>query len=313
MALLDAIDRDELRQFVRTSNARAAWVTVVNFVLIAAGFALPAVWHNAVAWVLGSILLGARAMALGVLTHDTAHSTFFSSRRLNEWAGTWLFGSLPNVPYKAYRTGHLAHHRNAGTGQDLDLAFVDSYPATAASLRRKLLRDVSGLNGIKNVVYQIKAFRLQAQTPFLLAHAVLFALLWLLSVPQVYACWWLGQIFVYPLVMRLRVMSEHGGVPDHLHVDPRRNTGTTLAGPVGRLLLGPNGVNFHIEHHLAAAVPLYRLRDLHRLLVARGYYAGHECIATSYFAVIRRCLATDTHTQTLGTKRIARGSLSNMQ
>lgn len=294
MSVLDVISKEEFRALAAPSDLRATTVTLINFALIAAGFALPALWHHPLAWLLGAILLGGRALGLGILTHDTAHLAFFSSRKLNEWAGTWLFGSLPNVPYQAYRKGHLEHHRHAGTREDPDLAFVHGYPATRASLFRKFLRDVSGINGVKNIVYQVRSFELRGGAPFVLAHALLFAVLYVLKVPQVYLCWWLGQLFVFPLVVRLRVMSEHGAVPDHADPDPRRHTGTTLAGPLGRLLIGPNRVNFHVEHHLSAAVPSYRLPELHRLLRARGYFDGSNCVASSYWQVIRRCIATRT-------------------
>jgi fatty acid desaturase len=129
----------------------------------------------------------------------------------------------------------------------------------------------------------------------------------------VYACWWLGQLFVFPFVVRLRVMAEHGGVPDHVDRDPRRNTGTVLAGPLGRLLVGPNRVHFHVEHHLAAAVPSYRLPAMHQLLKARGYFDGTNCVAPSYWAVIRRCMAASTETAAAPVRHQARSTLHNMQ
>ena len=148
---------------------------------------------------------------------------------------------------------------------------------------------------------------------------MLFGTLWALGVPQVYTCWWIGMVFVFPLLVRVRVMSEHGGVPDHLSRDPRENTGTTLAGPLGRLLIGPNRVNFHVEHHLAASVPSYQLPALHRLLTQRGYYAHARCVAPSYWAVIRRCMAAYTSDRVDPTpaanlpRARARGMLDNMR
>lgn len=111
-------------------------------------------------------------------------------------------------------------------------------------------------------------------------------------------------------------LGADGAVPDHLSRDPRQNTSTKLAGPLGRLLIGPNRVNFHVEHHLAASVPSYRLPTLHRLLARRGYYAHARCIAPSYWAVIRRCTAAraaDAATATSGTRARARGILDNMR
>jgi fatty acid desaturase len=51
---------------------------------------------------------------------------------------------------------------------------------------------------------------------------------------------------------------------------------TNLVGPLGRLLLFPHHVNYHVEHHLFPAVPHYRLPALHRLMQAKGALTGAE-------------------------------------
>lgn len=312
MNILTYITKEELRSFTTADNWRAASVVAVNIILVAVGFALPALWHHPVAWILASILLAGRALGFAILTHDAAHLNFFTSRRVNQWMGKWVFGALPNVPYAAYRRGHLEHHRTAGTDADPDLVFVSGYPATRASLLRKLLRDISGVNGVKGIIYQFQPTDSGALYPFFVMHGLLIDLLWTLGFVQSYACWWLGQLFVFPLLLRMRVMGEHGGVPDHADREPRRNTATTLAGPLARLLVAPNFVNYHVEHHMAATVPGYKLPPLHKLLRERGYFTGTESLAESYWAVISRCTAKNgnaavTH---IGS---ARGALDNMR
>ena len=312
MNILSYINKQELRAFTTADNWRASGVVIVNVALVAASFALPALWHHPVAWIIASVVLAGRALGFAILTHDAAHLNFFTSRSVNQWMGKWAFGALPNVPYAAYRRGHLEHHRTAGTGADPDLAFVAGYPATRASLLRKLLRDISGVNGVKGIVYQFQPTDRGALYPVFLMHGLIIAALWALGVPEVYACWWLGQLFVFPLLLRLRVMGEHGGVPDHMDRDPRHNTATTLVGPLARLLVAPNFVNYHIEHHMAATVPGYKLPALHKLLLERGYFDGAECLATSYWAVIRRCMDSNG-APTCGRASVARGALDNMR
>ena len=291
MARPDIVSKEELKQLAETSAWRAWYGVAVNYGIVAAAFALAALWRHPVAWGLAAIVLAGRAQALGVLAHDACHLAYFPSRRLNEWAGKWLFAALPNLSFARYRKGHLEHLRQAGTTLDPDRDFVATYPASRASLLRKLARDVSGVNGLKNIGYQLRGMEWENGAPFLLAHGVLLAALWLAGAPDVYACWWLGQLFVFPLLVRLRVMSEHGAVADALDRDPRRSVGTTLSGPLARLLVTPNHVHYHVEHHLAASVPSYRLRDFHRLLARRGYYDGAACVAPSLWAVVRRCMA----------------------
>ena len=47
--------------------------------------------------------------------HEAGHNTLFTDRRLNQWVGQWLC-ALPTLnDLNAYATGHLDHHRLAGT------------------------------------------------------------------------------------------------------------------------------------------------------------------------------------------------------
>jgi fatty acid desaturase len=86
-------------------------------------------------------------------------------------------------------------------------------------------------------------------------------------------------------------VAEHGNVPGLYEPDPRANTRTTKANLLERVLLCPNHVNFHIEHHLMPSVPCWRLPGLHRLLVERGFYRSHpKAIAGSYLEVILRAV-----------------------
>lgn len=312
MARPDLITKAELQQLSVASAWRAWWGVAVNYGIVAAAFALPVLWRHPLAWMVAATVLAGRAQALGVLAHDACHLAYFPSRRLNQWAGKWLFAALPNLSFARYRKGHLAHHRLAGTEHDPDLGFVAGYPASRASLLRKLARDVSGLNGLKNIADQLKGFDKDHGVPFLLAHGLLLGALWLAGAPHVYACWWLGQLFVFPLLVRLRVMSEHGGVPDALSRDPRRSVGTTLSSPLARLLVTPNHVHYHVEHHLSAAVPSYRLRAFHQLLVRRGYYEGSCCVAPSLWAVVKRCTAKAGAAAPHVRKQRTRGIFDNM-
>src|SRR4030095_10959831 len=110
-----AVGKDELRLLTLTSDLRAWWTVAVNYALVAAAFALAAWWRNPLVWAAASIVLAGRAHGLAVLMHDASHLAFVSSRAMNDWAGKWLFGALPNLAFASYRKGHLEHHRNAGT------------------------------------------------------------------------------------------------------------------------------------------------------------------------------------------------------
>ena len=83
--------------------------------------------------------------------HEAGHNTLFASRRLNQWVGQWLC-ALPTLnDVNAYATGHLDHHRLAGTAKDPDLPNYRAYPVDRQSFRRKVVRDLTGQTGAKLV------------------------------------------------------------------------------------------------------------------------------------------------------------------
>ena len=105
-------------------------------------------------------------------------------------------------------------------------------------------------------------------------HWQLFLLLWVLPL----ATW-------YQLASRVRDTAEHAMVSDA--ADPLRNTRTITAGLLARIFLAPYWVSYHLEHHLFVFAPCWRLREVHALMLAKGYGARME-VASGYVEVLRR-------------------------
>ena len=288
--LSDVLSAAEIRPFMVRSDARAWLMVGANSALIGLAFALPALWLNPLTVVLSLLLLGARQLGMAVIYHDCSHGVFFRTRWLNDLIGHWVAGGLLNTSLYAYRAYHLKHHQFAGTVDDPDLGIASAYPTSARSLKRKLTRDLTGQTGIKALKAQFTRFRPKRNAPFVVAHLVLFSVLWLAGIPWAYLLWWLAYVFVHQLVTRLRFIGEHGVAIDRLSADARDNTCTTRISWWERLFVAPNYVNYHLEHHLSAAVPCYRLPELHRLLTEKGFFDGHACLSHGYRDVLARAI-----------------------
>ncbi|MCY4342350.1 MAG: fatty acid desaturase family protein [Gammaproteobacteria bacterium] len=293
--LSDYASAEEMRSLLVRSDWQAGWMTLFNLAVMVGAFALSALWLNPLTVLLAVLLLGGRQLGLAVLYHDCAHQVLFKSRWLNDAFGTWLFGGLMNTSLARYRAYHLDHHRHAGTERDPDLGLASAYPAEPASLRRKLTRDLTGRTGFKDLRRQVKSFGWSRNAPFLASHGVMFSLLALAGAPWAYALWWLAYLVAYQVVTRIRFMSEHGVALNRLSADVRENTATTLVSWWERLLIGPNFVNYHLEHHLQAGVPCYRLRRFHSLLKDRGFFGAcarpEGCFSNGYLHVLRKAVA----------------------
>lgn len=295
MNIRDVLTPDQIEEVGRRSNWRAAWLVGCNYAITAAIFAMMARWPNPLTILLGIVLLGGRQLGFGVLVHECGHGTLFTTRKLNEWVGEWLAAPPTFNNMKAYSRGHLKHHKLAGTRDDPDLPNYQDYPITRTRLRRKLWRDVSGQTGWRQTRGLFKSFaRFRSLDPEqrkvlargLVVNAAMLGLFVYLGVAWLYFVWWAALLTSNRLVSRLRQVAEHAAVPDLYDGDPRRNTRTIPASWLDRLVFCPLGVNYHLEHHLMASVPIYNLPKMHRMLKANGSYDGVH-FPGSYFGMLR--------------------------
>ena len=286
--LSDYLSKEELTHFSAANDLRAWGIFFTTWGMIAGAFAMAIIWPNPLTFLLAILILGGRQLGLGVINHDCAHYAFFSNKKLNDFVGHWLSGSAINTSVHAYRAYHLKHHKYAGTPDDPDKWMVKDYPITRERLKRKLMRDITGRTGIRDTWKQLKAFSFKKNTPWFTFHVLLLGTLTAVGAPWAYLLWWAANLTAYPTIVRIRQIGEHGVAINRDSLDPRENTGTTLVSWWERMFIGPNFVNFHLEHHHFAAVPGYNLPKLHALLKSRGYYEGYDCIAKGYIDVLRR-------------------------
>jgi len=287
----DIFTKSDIKRLTRRSDLRGAWAIAANWAVIAFAFALVARWPNPLSVVVALCLIAGRQLALGILQHEGAHQTLFESRWGNLVATDWLCARPIWQNLEKYRIHHLKHHADAGSDADPDISLHRDYPITRASLRRKFLRDLFGITGVKTIfgllLMDAEIIRwtvsndivrlprkgrviptaLRNMAPMLLTNAVLFGLLWAAGHPALYALWWLAFITPLPLFMRIRSIAEHGCL-ERID-DVFKNTRTTRAGWLAKLTVAPIAVHYHLEHHLLPGVPYYRLKDLHQLLRAK--------------------------------------------
>jgi fatty acid desaturase len=93
---------------------------------------------------------------------------------------------------------------------------------------------------------------------------------------QYLVLWILPLVTVVQAILRLRAIAEHGATTDFS--SPLTAARTNLAPAWLRWLLFPHHVNYHIEHHLYASVPMYNLPQLHQEMRRLGVLAGAEVL-----------------------------------
>jgi fatty acid desaturase len=281
----------------RRSSWRGVGLILHAWALILGAGALFVVWPNPLTYVLAVMIIGARQLGLAILQHDAAHGALHPDQKVNDWLGEWLCGAAVGSSLKRYRPYHLQHHKYTEQPEDPDLALSRPFPVTAQSLRRKIVRDLTGQTFFKQRI-QPFLMRFQGRKPpparvkdnpgfrFWLVNGAAIALSSAAGLWWAWPALWIVPMATWlPLVTRLRNIAEHACLsePDN----PWRHARTTRANFLERLFIAPYAVHFHAEHHMWMYVPCYHLERAHKILTARGFTDRME-IADGYASVLRK-------------------------
>ncbi|MGH9132720.1 MAG: fatty acid desaturase family protein [Ilumatobacteraceae bacterium] len=247
-------------------------------------------------WPLGFVLMGRAHAQFASLMHEAAHRLLFANRKLNDLVGRWLLGYPSFTSTDAYRRVHMAHHRQEFGPDEPDIPLYSGYPIGAASLRRKLLRDLTGRTGLRLFREQAAGFRSpnpkvrRTLWKIVGVQLVLLAVSIAAGYPLVYPLLWLLPFLtVWRLINRLRSIAEHGGL--EASSDRRVTTHSVSQHALARFLLVPYNIGWHLAHHVDAGVPFRNLPRYHRAMIDSGY-VGDGVEYPSYRA-IWRALAAD--------------------
>ncbi len=311
---IDTLTPEQRARILSRSDRLGLWHVLQSWLVIAAGLSLAALWPAPPAVLLAVVLVAGGQIGLAVLMHDAAHRSLFRTPWLNEKVGRYLCADPVLTSLAGYRRYHLRHHRLAGTADDPDEKLTVNYPVTPASMWRKVLRDLSGITGLKAYAFILLSYAeyydyqlntLLEKHPHrdrplshhlrallvnlhgtLLFTAVFVGLLWALDAAWLYAVWLVAHLTFFQLFLRIRQIGDHAVVPDYLDPDPARHTRTTDARWWERLLISPHYEHYHLEHHLVASAPCYRLPLVRRILEERDAIPAASR-ARDYMEVLR--------------------------
>jgi fatty acid desaturase len=290
-----------LERLTRRSAWRASLPIAADLAVIAlAAAAALAFWFSLPLTILAVLVIGTRQHALFVIAHDAAHYLLYDNRKLNDAVGR-ACATLQGLSMCTYRVIHRLHHNNLYGELDPDTALHGGYPRGRAYLVKKLLKDLSGLTAWKTYAYFLGgAPALNTQSSVALRplddtsaklrrearrdrnaviafHLLLLGVFaWTGHLVQYLVLWILPLLTVVQAILRLRAIAEHGATSDFS--SPLTAARTNLAPAWLEWLIFPHQVNYHIEHHLYAAVPHYHLPRLHAEMRRAGRLESAEAI-----------------------------------
>jgi fatty acid desaturase len=283
------IPRERMLELSRLPAWGAAPDIILEWALIVLAVWLSERFWNPFLYLLVVMWIGARQHALGTLVHDAAHWRLFNQRKLNDFVGE-LFCAWPLfIRMEAYRYTHLKHHKHTGT--PLDPEFTrDRYPTSRNELLAQLLRDVLGLNLLK----QLEEAREMDRAPVTRETKILRALFYLVLFSGMT---WLGgwRIFLLywliPTATWLKCIVRVRAVADHAGLAPKKGeafypTRTLIPNVFDRLFIAPRNVSYHLAHHLYMGVPSRNLAKLHEELLLQPDYRENARVTQGFSGLL---------------------------
>lgn len=264
--------RDRLRRIPSVRNAISVASTYVQTI----GLLYVAVRLGPIVWAPVFVLMGRAHAQFASLMHEAAHRLLFSKKSINDFVGRWLIGYPSFTNTDAYRRVHMAHHREEFGPNEPDIPLYANYPISAASFRRKLVRDATGRTGFRLLRIQLAGMRSPVPVVRRTLIKILFVQLVMMAASVLAGVWWVYPLFwlapyltVWRVINRLRSIAEHGG----LKASSDRRVATHSVGQhwVARFFFVPFHIGWHLAHHVDAGVPFRSLPAYHRMLVTSGY------------------------------------------
>ena len=155
--------REDWTAITGLSRWRGIWLIVHAWMVVALA-AFGGAWLWSWHWWAGLLatpfilaIIGGRQLGLSILMHDGAHGLLHPDRKRNNWLGQWPSGAATGSDLYAYRTYHLTHHKFTQQPEDPDLSLSKPFPTSRASLRRKVIRDLTGQTFFKQRSHQFAA------------------------------------------------------------------------------------------------------------------------------------------------------------
>ncbi len=244
-----------------------------------------------------AMIIGGRQLGLGILMHDAAHGCLSPNLKVNDGVAEWLCAE----GVERYRKYHLQHHKFAQQSEDPDLVLSAPFPITPTSLRRKIIRDLTGQTWVKQRFGGMQA-KVKARQPGQPLLPILGGEIWrmrrwfalnlaVIVITSALGLWWawfalwlLPRATWFQMITRFRNIAEHALVAKD-EPDPLRHARTTRANLIERALIAPYYVNYHCEHHMFMHMPCWSLPRAHRLLRAKGVLERMRT-APGYWAVL---------------------------
>lgn len=232
-------------------------------------------------------LIASRQHALLVLMHEGAHGHLLRYGKANDLASNvftaWPFG----MSTERYRTHHWKHHQFTNTVDDPDWGRKVEhphwqFPKSRVGFWKDFLPYLMGL-GLRELWFARKVIgvKFSSSPGAVLYYAAAFGAIAYLHGWMVFAEFWLlPMLTILPVLMKVRSIVEHLGLPHNSELTNSRNI---IGSPLEAFFFGPHSNALHLIHHMYPQVPWHKVKALREILRKDDHFRNHAHENRGYF------------------------------
>ncbi|GIN07740.1 fatty acid desaturase [Shouchella clausii] len=285
--------KNRVRALQERDNWRNLFTIAFDWLVIIGAIALVQTFPMWWVYLISIAIIGSRMRAFDNLMHEASHFQLFKNKILNKWIACFFVAFPVFTSFTAYCQSHYLHHRHLWHEQkdpDTKRYALMGLDKPQDDIRSFILRHVLKpltLTHVPKYIYgTIKVNILTKEEP--ISEKVAKSLFWpvivLLSVVfdfwlELFLFWFIPLLTTFQIIRYWAEMAEHSGLKNTHELYSSRNT---FGNPIQRFFLHPHHDNYHLVHHLFPAVPHYRLKKAHTILMENeSYREAHHC--TGFF------------------------------
>ncbi len=300
--IIRLIPKHKLKSFLQVSAHRGIAHVILEWTIIIGAAVFCELNFSWPLYLVIWALIGGRLLGLGILMHEATHGLIHPNKKVNDFFGDVLCSWPLFISLRTYRAKHLAHHKWLNTEKDPDyIGKADdnwSFPLSKWKFTRIMFAQLLGLGIIDTFRVMYTRPVVEKKKPAPLWYSIARVLFYLLVIASFIALGLWKQMFLYWIIPfmtwtqfanKLRRLAEHSGIEGK---KPEFQIRTTIHGLLSRIFLVPNHVSYHIEHHIHAAIPFYRLPEVHRELQKNEEVRKVMHVSHSYREVLGEILAS---------------------
>jgi fatty acid desaturase len=287
-------DRERIRSLGQARPSRFLLQIAIEWALIIAAIVLCKRYFSVFSYLAAIVFIAGRQHALGALAHEIVH--YHLTRRfklVNDTVGD-IFAAFPLfISIHGYRRQHFAHHTKLGTHEDPDWARTRTqrfvFPKSRTSLCFEIVKCLCGYRALQDVSEALIKEKLATDLPLRvhvlrgLFFAIVIGAIWYWHAwSDIFLFWLVPMNTVFIFLLYWRLVAEHSAIEESSLLPTR----TIKAGLLQALATGPNGINYHLEHHMFPQVPFHNLGELHRYLMSIPEYSGTAHVTDGYGAAL---------------------------